>query len=109
MELFRNTNFDFLGKKWPFIIASIVLSVAGLISLAIHGGPRYGIDFQGGTFMTFKFKNAPDEGKIRAALEKPLPNSPTVQKFIGAENQVSIGTEGEDNTALTRNRQIVMD
>jgi preprotein translocase subunit SecF len=59
--------------------------------------------------MTFKFQTAPDEGKIRAALEKALPNSPTVQKFIGGENQVSIGTEGEDNTALTRNRQIVMD
>ena len=30
MELFKNTNFDFLGKKWPFIIASLVLTVAGL-------------------------------------------------------------------------------
>ena len=29
MELFKNTNFDFLGKKWPFIIASLVLTVAG--------------------------------------------------------------------------------
>ena len=28
MELFKNTNFDFLGKKWPFIIASLVLTVA---------------------------------------------------------------------------------
>jgi preprotein translocase subunit SecF len=109
MELFRNTNFDFLGKKWPFIIASIVLSVAGLISLAVKGGPRYGIDFQGGTLMTLKFQNEPDEGKIRAALDKALPNAPTVQKFTGGQNQVSIGTEGEDNTALTKNRQIVMD
>jgi preprotein translocase subunit SecF len=87
----------------------LVLSVAGLISLAVKGGPRYGIDFQGGTLMTIKFQSAPDEGKIRAALEKALPNAPTVQKFVGGENQVSIGTEGEDNTALTRNRQIVMD
>jgi preprotein translocase subunit SecF len=109
MEIFRNTNFDFLGKKWPFIIASLVLSVAGLISLAVKGGPRYGIDFQGGTLMTLKFQSPPDEGKIRSALEKALPNAPTVQKFIGGENQVSIGTEGEDNTALTKNRQIVMD
>ena len=29
MELFKNTNFDFLGKKWPFIGASLVLTVAG--------------------------------------------------------------------------------
>jgi preprotein translocase subunit SecF len=109
MEIFRNTNFDFLGKKWPFIIASLVFSVAGLISLAVKGGPRYGIDFQGGTLMTVKFQTTPDEGKIRAALEKALPNAPTVQRFTSGENQISIGTEGEDNTALTKNRQIVMD
>ena len=35
MELFHNTNFDFLGKKWAFIIASLVLTAAGLISLAV--------------------------------------------------------------------------
>ena len=109
MELFRNTNFDFLGKKWPFIIASLVLSVLGIGSLIVKGGPRYGIDFQGGTLMTVKFQTPPDEGKIRAVLEKALPNTPTVQKFTSGENQVSIGTEGEDNSALTRNRQIVMD
>ncbi len=55
MELFKKTNFDFLGHKWPFIIASLVLSVAGLISLAREGGPRYGIEFKGGMLMTVKF------------------------------------------------------
>ena len=29
MELFKNTNFDFLGKKWPFIIVSLLLTLAG--------------------------------------------------------------------------------
>ena len=109
MELFRNTNFDFLGKKWPFIIASLILTAAGLGSLLVKGGPRYGIDFQGGTVMTYKFAQPPDEAKIRAALEGKLNAAPTVQKFIGGENQVSIGTEGADNTAATRNRQIVLD
>ena len=47
MELFKNTNFDFLGKKWTFIGASLVLTVAGLASLAIKGGSKYGIDFKG--------------------------------------------------------------
>ena len=54
MELFKSTNYDFLGKKWPFIIASLVLTGAGLISLAIHGGPSYGIDFKGGAEMKLK-------------------------------------------------------
>ena len=35
MELFKNTNFDFLAKKWPFIIASLVLTVAGFTSMAM--------------------------------------------------------------------------
>jgi len=109
MELFRNTNFDFLGRKWPFIVASLVLTVAGLASLIVKGGPRYGIDFQGGTMMTFKFAGPPDEARIRAALDRKLPAAPTVQKFIGGENQVSIGTEGADNTVASRNRQIVLD
>ena len=46
MELFKNTNYDFLGKKWPFIIASLVLTVAGFGSIAVKGGLKYGIDFK---------------------------------------------------------------
>jgi preprotein translocase subunit SecF len=109
MEFFRNTNFDFLGRKWPFIIASLILTAGGLVSLIVKGGPRYGIDFQGGTVMTLKFASAPDESKIRAALNGKLSGAPTVQRFIGGENQISIGTEGADNTAATRNRQVVLD
>ena len=59
MELFKNTNFDFLGKKWPFIIASLVLTVAGFASIAIQGGLKFGIDFKGGTLMTVKFAEKP--------------------------------------------------
>jgi len=55
MELFKNTNFDFLGKKWPFIIASLVLTVAGFSSILIQGGLKFGIDFKGGALMTVKF------------------------------------------------------
>ena len=108
MELFRQTNFDFLGKKWPFIIASLVLTVAGLISLVVHGGPRYGIDFKGGTLMTVKFQGPPPVDKIRAALDKALPSAPEVQNFTGGSNEVSIGTEGSDEKVLSSNRNIVI-
>ena len=66
MELFKNTNFDFLGKKWPFIIASLVLTVAGSGSIAMHGGLKYGIDFKGGALMTVKFASEPPVEKIRS-------------------------------------------
>jgi preprotein translocase subunit SecF len=38
MELFGHTDYDFLGKKWPFIILSLILTAAGLVSLGLKGG-----------------------------------------------------------------------
>ena len=80
MELFKNTNFDFLGKKWPFIIASLVLTAAGLVSLAIHGGPNYGIDFKGGALIYLRFNQEPPVQKIRAALESKVTGEVSVSR-----------------------------
>jgi len=102
MELFKKTNFDFLGHKWPFIIASIVLSVAGIASLVAKGGPRYGIEFKGGTLMTVKFRQMPALNKLRAELSRNLSAPPTVQEFENGTNEVAIGTEGADDTLRVR-------
>ena len=59
MELFKSTNYDFLGKKWPFIIASVILSVAGIGSIIVRGGLNYGIDFKGGAQVTVRFASTP--------------------------------------------------
>lgn len=109
MELFKATNFDFLGKKWPFIIASLVLTVAGLASLVFKGGPRYGIEFKGGMLMTAKFQSTPPLEQIRSALAAALPTPPSVQTFESGSNEVEIGTEGSDDVTLGKNRQIVLD
>src|SRR5262245_52841029 len=99
MELFKNTNFDFLGKKWPFIIASLVLTAAGLASLGIRGGPRYGIDFKGGTLMYVKFAERPPVDKIRSTLGQKIPGDISVQEISGT-TEVMIGTEIRDEKAL---------
>jgi preprotein translocase subunit SecF len=109
MELFRNTNFDFLGKKWPFIIASLILSALGIASLVYKGGPRYGIEFRGGMVMTVKFQGAPPLNEIRSVLDKALPSPPSVQTFENQSDEVEIGTEGSDDATLAKNHQIVID
>lgn len=113
MELFRNTNFDFLGKKWPFIIASLVLTAAGLTSIAVKGGLRYGIDFRSGAVMTVQFASAPPLDKIRNAMSKNVKGEVSVQNFSGptAQNQVQIGTElqGQNESQLYKNRQAMED
>ncbi len=109
MELFKNTNFDFLGKKWPFIIASLVLTTAGLVSLIVKGGPRYGIEFKGGMLMTVKFQSSPPLDQVRSSLSKVLASPPTVQTFENGSNEIAIGTEGADDVTLAKNRQLVVD
>src|ERR1700733_4088374 len=108
MQLFKQTNFDFLGKKWPFIIASLILTAAGLVSLALHGGPRYGIEFKGGMLMTVRFQGAPPVEKVRSVLTAALKNPPSVETFENQSNEIQIGTDGTDET-LAANRQIVVD
>ncbi len=106
MELFKNTNFDFLGKKWPFIGLSLLLSIAGLVSLAMKGGPRLGIDFRGGALVTVSFANRPPVDKVRAALSGKLPVE--VQEVTGKPQDL-IGVDTKDEKALAGTRQTIFD
>ncbi len=99
MEIFKRTNFDFLGKKWPFIILSLVLTAAGLASLAIKGGPKYGIDFNGGALMDVNFIKRPPAEAIRSALRKRIPGEIEVQE-VGNSQEALISTGVRDERAL---------
>jgi preprotein translocase subunit SecF len=69
VEFFRNTNIDFLGKKWYFLSFSLIFSVAGILSMLFWHGVPLGVDFSGGTIVTVKFTHPPDDNKIRTALD----------------------------------------
>jgi preprotein translocase subunit SecF len=108
MEFFKNTNYDFLGKKWPFIILSLILTAAGLVSLAIKGGPKYGIDFKGGALVTVTFAERQPVDKVRAALAGKLPVD--VQEVLSSGlPQDLIGTDVKDDVALQAARQTIVD
>ena len=68
MELFRNVNVDWLGKKWIFLGFSLVFSVAGVLSLLFWHHLPLGVDFKGGTQIRVRFDATPNEDHIRAAL-----------------------------------------
>jgi len=51
--------FDFVGKRRWFLLASAIIIVAGIISLAIPGGLKPGVDFEGGIAITL----GPKEGE----------------------------------------------
>lgn len=106
MELFKNTNYDFLGKKWPFIILSLLLSAAGLISLIVKGGPNYGIDFKGGALVTVRFAQRPPVDQVRAALNIKLPVA--VTEIQGTQDDL-VGTDVNEDKALQKARQTIVE
>ena len=79
MEIFKNPNYNFLGWKWPLICLSLVLSISGQISLLYKGGPRYGIDFRGGTLVYVTFKDTPPQDQLRA-IQRQYRRRPTLSR-----------------------------
>ncbi len=100
MEFFHEPNIDWMGKKWYFIGLSLVLSVAGLASIAAHRGLAYGIDFRGGTLVYVKFAKAPDLDAIRRELDRRNMGGGTIQQFGPAgEHEVIIGLDLKTTTS----------
>lgn len=80
MRIFKNININFLGYwKWA-VLGSALLIIMGLISLVVKG-PKYGIDFAGGTIVQVKFYNQVDLGKIRKGLEKIQLGDSIIQQY----------------------------
>jgi preprotein translocase subunit SecF len=64
-----DTRIDFIGVRKIAFILSAVLILAGLGSLAIKGGPQYGIDFAGGMIVQVKVDKTVDVGELKGALD----------------------------------------
>ncbi len=106
MELIRrDINFDFLSKRKQAVMLSMVLILAGLISLVIHGGPDLGIEFTGGVLVELHFENAEDIADIRDALSDiNLGNSEI--KVFGTPNDILITTEQLESIGSQDNSQL---
>jgi preprotein translocase subunit SecF len=86
VEFFRNSNIDFLSKKWYFIAFSLVFSVAGLVSMAHRwattGEPLpLGIDFRGGTLVYVKYSHTPDDNAVRSQMDRAGLHNLRIQRF----------------------------
>ena len=80
MQIFRETNFDFLKWRWWALGASWVVIIAGIVVLVLRGGLPLGIDFSGGTIVVLKFDRAVTVQDVRRALDS-LSGDKVVQKY----------------------------
>lgn len=79
----HDININFVGRRKLALIFSLLLVVAGLVSLIARGGPEYGIDFAGGTLIQVKFSEATRAADIKSALKGMHLKGLLVQKFEG--------------------------
>ena len=85
MELIKpGTKIDFIGRRQIAYGFSAILIFLSLVSLIYHGGPKYGIDFSGGTVVQIKCMGDARISNIRTGLDAVGMGDATVQRF-GAE------------------------
>jgi preprotein translocase subunit SecF len=93
MELFRQPNVDWLGKKWYFLGFSLIFSVAGILSLLFWHHLPLGVDFKGGTHITVRFDKTPNEDHVRAAMDRAGVRDFRIQRISGGSAGTSSNQE----------------
>jgi len=81
IQIFVNANYDFVGKRRWFYMASAALIAISLLSILIRGGLNYGIDFTGGSLIQVRYDKPVGVGDVRRGLDEIKLGSAIIQQF----------------------------
>ena len=100
LQFFKNPNYNIVGKRNIAFIMSIVVIVAGIVSLFVQG-LNYGVDFAGGAKMQIEFKETISAEELRALfVDKGLGN-PEIKSSGANEYMITVTeNEAEDSDEL---------
>jgi len=68
-QILHDINVDWMKRRRIAYLVSGLSILASIISLVMHGGPRYGVDFTGGTLMEIQMTPAPSVDEVRGAVD----------------------------------------
>jgi preprotein translocase subunit SecF len=88
MQLFKKTNFDFIGMRYYAYAFSGILIGAGLVSLFMKGGPKLGIDFTGGNLVQLSFKTNIELKDLRSLLTAAGYGDAEIQGITGRPSYI---------------------
>ncbi len=114
IELIKNPNIDFLGKRYIAFAISGILAILGIIAIfqIARGQANLGIDFAGGTAIQLKFEKPIALHDIRLALENggvkdfDLQDLPTENKILirMKRSEEELGQAAESITSVLSQR-----
>ena len=108
MDIFTNTNFNFLRWRWAALGLSALIVLAGVVVMLTKGIPL-GVEFAGGTVVITQFEQPASIQQVRAAMQASFPGVETVVQQYGDPNdrQVMVrvplvGAESDGTLSKTR-------
>ena len=105
MQFFGETHINFVGTRRKAFVISAVLILAGLISLAIKGGPNLSIDFEGGTLIQVRFDKPVPIDRLREVVSATGYEGGEIQQF-GAPNEYLIKVEKIRETSFATKKLV---
>ena len=87
LNLFRKSNFDFLGKRRIALVISSIMFVGAIAGFVTRGEKGLGVDFTGGTLLKFQFQEG-QELVAQAEAEEAIKDLNTVAKPVVQEETV---------------------
>jgi len=99
-----DVNINFVGHRKVAYVFSIALILASIVSLIMHGGPKYGIDFAGGAEVLAEFSAPVTIEKVKSALAD-MGMQGSVQQYGEDDTnlyRILIGADQADNTELDK-------
>ncbi|HEX3628633.1 MAG TPA: protein translocase subunit SecD [Verrucomicrobiae bacterium] len=80
MHIIRTVNLNFMKLARPLFIATFAFAIGAVIyGGVVRGEKLFGVDFQGGDAVTFKFSHQVDVEKVRSALMAAGQKDATIQ------------------------------
>jgi preprotein translocase subunit SecF len=103
MKIFDNPNYDFVRWRWHAIGLSLVVILAGMLTIW-RGGMPLGVDFAGGTIVIVKFNQHVPVDQVRTAVSAMpggVGNDAVVQDYgdpAGNQVLIRVGKTGEEQS-----------
>jgi SecD/SecF fusion protein len=106
-NLFKNLNFDIVGKRKIAYIFSASVIIIGFVLMYLQGGPNLGVDFKGGRAYVIDFNKEMVASDVRSALEPAFKGAGIEVKQYGAPTRLRVTTSYlADDESVVADKQV---
>ena len=103
MQFLKNININFIDKRKMGYLVSAILITVSVVSLVLHGGPKYNVDFTGGTIVQLKFQENVVIEEVRTILSTHGFGDAEIKHFgYDDEIMIRVGLDNQDEEAANK-------